>query len=463
MRCLVNPSPDSTGLGWLEDLADASSTGSQAQQMFRFTLPNATAASMTSHVAFPFTLLHGDLRTAGGVLVAPATGTGMPDNYVSYVTRHQWNSSNTNFATQGLYMRAIPGWPAFDSIPKLYVDDMQGNPQLGLQVRLTYGSLGTWAGALPQFFGEASPYNPLPCEGVSIGFTVNGVEVDEPITDESISTTGDEVARLLVVLPDGEPRQSMRLDFIPDVSTQLGRRRLFRDKPIPTDGETDFSFDVTASFQAFVSTERLGLDRMAVRCETEYGFAYMTFDGTDWGPSALDSVAPGGDADEIEMASCLSSSGIGLSPSSWVPSVGRMFSCLGSALFVPSDDFFSDQWTELQFLANDAVPFSWVLGGVEVAQSSVHGLSGFVDANTNSCVTWLQADVDGLDTEPANVCPSETIDGTEWEEIRPWMGDATWLLFALMLLKIGISFWLSNGGGETKSWYIDHDYGGGVW
>jgi len=158
-----------------------------------------------------------------------------------------------------------------------------------------------------------------------------------------------------------------------------------------------------------------------LRCVDDQGNFYAV----PWSTaSRLDNLVPANEE------SCYSQAGIGLRPSSWVPGLARMGSCVTRVLFVPSDESVDDLADSANLAATRA-PISYIAELGPDVYASMDGAPAAVTANRNDCLVLLAGELyEGMDT--ASACPS-ALDSSTLTDIRTLLGVVAWLGFAWLL------------------------------
>lgn len=450
ITCILNPADTAQWNTWMYYAWSFPSSGSAPWwdgQIFRTDTSGGNQVSIGGSGG-TFTYVHGDIYNGAGTLLEAGVSY-LPRNAFRYTATLTFDSTInlTEFDVALPTLSSGSSAAHYGNPPCITSTDTLGNPQLcsGTLVRLTYGNPATGSPA-PDYFGTVSPYAPTPCQGVNTTLVVDGVNQAEPI--DAATVTPGQLVQVRVQIPAGTPAQTARLDFIPDTSVPTGRRTL-GTWGIPVVGGATHLINVTSSFQSF-GDGPFTLSRTAVRCESEFGFGYDTFDGTSpWGATPLDGATPTDDAGERELSACLSQSGIGLSPSSWVPAAGRMFTCVMSVLFVPDGSAVQDAWEGLDTAAHEHVPLAWIADGLELMRDLVNGIDTAVIANEGDCIEWLSA----FGAAPS--CLDDTLATTQWPAIRVWLGRFVWFFFGLWVLSEAMAIVNGHRTPLTESYYIN--------
>lgn len=168
-----------------------------------------------------------------------------------------------------------------------------------------------------------------------------------------------------------------------------------------------------------------------LRCVDETG----TYYNGKWAPGMKLGEDPTESGEPRSEASCLRQSGIGLSPSSWVPGLVGMGTCTLRVLFIPSGAALSDLEASGDALA-DRAPVSFLAESADMLYGALDGSAAAVEANEDDCVQLLGSnlldDVAPAYSYPVEACPTAIAGGTV-TTTRSVVGVAFWFGAAWML------------------------------
>ena len=179
----------------------------------------------------------------------------------------------------------------------------------------------------------------------------------------------------------------------------------------------------------------------------QYLFRCTDYQGTLYGSgpfsSALRLRPPSGGTAEEKEASCLSSSGIGAWPSSWVPGLVRMGSCVLKSMFIPSSEVTTGFQRDVNAVLASHTPSNYAASYVPLATQVVVGLDDSLVSHRDDSLTLLPASV----LPGGSTLPAQTLDSTDLptdSAMRPVLLVLLWLGFVSFMLNI-LSVILSNG------------------
>jgi len=161
--------------------------------------------------------------------------------------------------------------------------------------------------------------------------------------------------------------------------------------------------------------------QFVLRCTDDQGTVY----DRQWA-SAVRLI---GDADGSSEEGCYAQTGIGASPSSWVPGLGRVVSCTLRVLFVPDADQVQESWDGLLDTVKENAPAAWVYDAYELVKDSAVGTQAAVTASASGCVQVIPDGGALVESEAGSVCPA-TMDIGVLESARPYLGFMVWVGWA---------------------------------
>lgn len=154
------------------------------------------------------------------------------------------------------------------------------------------------------------------------------------------------------------------------------------DIPVGHDGTTRF-------LQVDIDEPMLGWSYFSVRCFDSLGS--MTLDGT--GDVYVYDPTTGTWSEADGFGDCLTSSGIGLNPASWVPALGSMGVCIIRVSVVPSSAAMASRLDRFDDLRDDP-PLQWVDEGAT-----------YITGTDISFADWAVAGPDCFDVVDTEICP----------------------------------------------------------
>lgn len=115
----------------------------------------------------------------------------------------------------------------------------------------------------------------------------------------------------------------------------------------------------------------------------------------------------GGADGEVTPGDCMSGSGIGINPSSWLPAAGRMGVCIVRVLVIPTEDGLESFVSDADEAVGETPPFSLIAAGVDFASD----VSGEVSSPSGTGCFDIGIAPVGV-TADGESCPFEEIDTT---------------------------------------------------
>ena len=135
-----------------------------------------------------------------------------------------------------------------------------------------------------------------------------------------------------------------------------------------------------------------------------------------------------------QEAQCYQNTGLGALPSSWVPGLVKLGSCVMKTLFVPQD-------STLQALLDSAsgftakAPFAYAVRGYTITSAAFTGAASGVTAHTADCLVIIDQLPTGQDVGSDAVCPV-AVAPTSLSTFRTIAGYAAWLVFGFLIYKM---------------------------
>lgn len=170
--------------------------------------------------------------------------------------------------------------------------------------------------------------------------------------------------------------------------------------------------------------DSLSYQTLRVRCYDSAGL---------WVGGTVGTHIPAGGSPSDDPDSCYASAGMGLNPSSWVPSLVRMGGCVLQTLFIPDGDVISSEWKGLYESLEESIPFAWVIAGYVLVQTAAIGTQSAAASNSGGCFAVIPSGGELLDTDgTGDFCPAVAMATTfpQLQGLRPWLGYGVYLAFA---------------------------------